>query len=408
MSTPADDRQISLEEVKAAAAARDLPGLVGRLVRERSWGSLTVLFHYAGAEGRAQVGLPELEVAARALSDALRPIRPPKSPRAALGDELRAVRVAAGEALLARCSRPPLQEIERRALRLAATVLGEAADHQRAAGILEELGEHGHAAEAWGAMGDLDRMEAALAREDARDRSRRDAVDAMRQFEVLLTGGERRRALAIVAAIPSGVEEAASARQLATRVENRLVRGRSVTLRPAGGPPLRIAGLPALVGRDAAAELTLRDPSVSRRHAVLREAGGDLVLEDAGSRAGVRVAGARLDGLFALRGEGELTFGTNTVVAFRATPGPRVVFRGVSGLDRQLRALVGAEPLPLGELLPAAEGLWLEFGGDVARLGRRTEVLVRIEGNFVGAGCDLLHGDVIEVAGDPPLRLEVE
>ena len=51
MATPVDDRQISLEEVKAAAASRDLPALVGRLVRERSWGSLTVLFHYAGSEG---------------------------------------------------------------------------------------------------------------------------------------------------------------------------------------------------------------------------------------------------------------------------------------------------------------------------------------------------------------------
>src|SRR5215831_4684090 len=130
MTSSTDDRQISPEEVKAAVAARDLPGLVGRLVRERSWGSLTMLFHYAGAEGRVQLGLPELEVAARALSDALRPIQLPKNPRAALGDELRAVRVAAGEALLARSSRPPLQEIERRALRLAATLLGEASDHQ--------------------------------------------------------------------------------------------------------------------------------------------------------------------------------------------------------------------------------------------------------------------------------------
>src|SRR5215471_17734851 len=389
-----DDRQISLEEVKAAAAARDLPGLVARLVRERSWGSLTVLFHYAGTEGRGNVGLPELEIVARALADALRPIRPPKSPRAALADELRAVRVAAGEALLARCSRPPLHEHERRAIRLAASLLGDAADHLRAAAIHEELGDHARAAEAWGAMGDLDRMEAALAREEARERSHRAAVDAMRQFDVLVTGGERSRAVATVAAIPPGFEEAASARQLAARVDSRLVRGRAVTLRPGGEAAIRIAGLPAQVGRDAAAELTLRDPGVSRRHGRIRAEGGELVLEDAGSRTGIRVAGALLAGAFPLRGEGEVTFGSTTVLGFRAEHGPRVVIRGVAGLDRQLRALIGVEPLARGTLLPAAQGLWLEFGTGVARLGRRADVVMRVDGHFVGAGCDLMHGDV--------------
>jgi FHA domain len=404
----ADDRQISLEEVKAAAASRDLPGLVGRLVRERSWGSLTVLFQYAGTDGRAQVGLGELEAAARALSDALRPIRPPKSPRAALGDELRAVRLAAGEALLARSTRPALSEIERRALRQGATLLSEAGDHQRAAAVHEELGDNAHAAESWGAMGDLERMEAALAREEARDRTRREAVDAMRLFEVLITGGERRQAIAVAAGLSAGLDEAASARQLATRIDSRLVRGRAVTLRPAGGAPVRFAGLPALLGRDAAAELPLRDPGVSRRHALVRADGDELVIEDAGSRGGVRVAGARLGAALPLRGRGELALGATTVLAFAAEEGGRVVLTGVAGLDRQLRALVGAEPLPLATLLPEGEGLWLDFRGGGPRLGRRADLAVRVDGNFVGAGCDLLHGDVIDIAGPRPLRLEVE
>lgn len=408
MTSSADDRQISPEEVKAAVAARDLPGLVGRLVRERSWGSLTMLFHYAGAEGRVQLGLPELESAARALVDALRPIQPPKNPRAALADELRAVRVAAGEALLARSSRPPLHEIERRALRLAAGLLNDAGDHQRAAVILEDLGDHGRAAEAWGAMGDLERMEAALAREEARARSHREAVDAMRQFEVLITGGERCRALAIIDHLPAGVEEAASVRQLASRVRSRLVRGNAVTLRPAGGPPVRLAGLPAVVGRDPAAELPLRDPGVSRRHAVVRAEGGDLVLTDAGSRTGVRVAGARIAASFVLRDRGELALGAGTVIGYAAEAGPRVRFTGMAGLDRQLQALVGVQPLPLDDLVPQAAGLWIEFRGGVARLGRPQEIAVKVDGQYVGGGCDLLHGDVVEIAGEPPLRIEVE
>jgi hypothetical protein len=260
-------------------------------------------------------------------------------------------------------------------------------------------------------MGDLDRMETALAREEARERGRRAGVDAMRRFEVLMTGGERRLAVAAAAEIPAGVEEAASARQLAARIESRLVRGRAVTLRPSGGVPLRIAGLPAQIGRDAAAELPLRDPGVSRRHALIRADAADrelLVIEDAGSRTGVRVGGARLAGPLALHGEAEIALGASTVLALHAQPGRKVVVRGRAGLDRQVEALIGAEPLPLGALLPAAEGLWLEFGGGVARLGRRADLAVRVDGQFVGAGCDLLHGDVIEVGGPPALRLEVE
>jgi hypothetical protein len=402
-----DDRQISLEEVKAAAAARDLPALVGRLVRERSWGSLTVLFHYVGGEGRGHVGLAEVEGAARALGDAIRPIRPPRNPRAALSDELRTVRMAAADALLARTSHPPLTEGERRALRQAATLLGEANNHQRAAAIHEELGDHARAADSFGAMGDLERMEAALAREEARERARRAAVDAMRQFDVLLTGGERRAAVAAAAAIAPGVDEAASARQLAARVANRLVHGRAVTLRPRGAAPIRFAELPALIGRDAAAELPLRDPGVSRRHAIIRADATGLVLEDAGSRTGVRVGGARLEGTLPLRGEGEIALGASTVLGY-AAEGRLVVVRGAGGLDRQLVALVGEAPLPLELVLPAAEGLWLEFPEGVARLGRRPDLPVRVDGHFVGASCDLLHGDMVEVGGAAPLELAVE
>src|SRR5437899_823088 len=82
--------------------------------------------------------------------------------------EQRTVRGAAAEALLARSSRPPLAEIERRALRQAAALLGDAGIHVGAAAIHEELGDHARAAEAFGAMGDLERMEAALGREEAR------------------------------------------------------------------------------------------------------------------------------------------------------------------------------------------------------------------------------------------------
>jgi hypothetical protein len=39
---------------------------------------------------------------------------------------------------------------------------------------------------------------------------------------------------------------------------------------------------------------------------------------------------------------------------------------------------------------------------------RDPEISVRVDGQFIGPGCDLAHGDVIEVVAPRPLRLEVE
>lgn len=408
--SPADEVPLSIEELRAAVASRDLPGLVARLVRERSWGALVALFAHAGGAGASSLGLSELEMAARALAVALDAVPPPKHPRAALLDELRTVRITAAEALLARGAAPPLAEVEVRARRRAAALLGAAGDHARAAVVHEELGDDASAAAAWGALGDLDRMEAAHARVDARDGHRRAALEAMRGFDALLAAGERRLAITAAATMAFDLPEAATARERAARLEVRLVRARGVTLRVRGGGAYRFAALPATLGRDPLAEVTLRDPGASRRHAAIRRAqdgDGGLVLEDLGSRAGVVVAGARVGDTFPLRGEGQLTLGPTTPLVYSVLAGGCVVLRGVSGLDRELVALVGPDPLDLAIVLPEARGLSLSLSGGGARLSRRGDVPVRVEGGFIGAACDLLHGDVIEVTGAAPLVLEV-
>jgi hypothetical protein len=405
--SPADEVPLSIEELRAAVASRDLPGLVARLVRERSWGALVALFAHAGGAGASSLGLSELEMAARALAVALDAVPPPKHPRAALLEELRTVRITAAEALLARGAAPPLAEVEVRARRRAAALLGAAGDHARAAAVHEELGDDASAAAAWGELGDLDRMEAAHARVDARDGHRRAALEAMRGFDALLAAGERRLALTAAATMPFDLPEAATARERAARLEGRLVRARGVTLRVRGGGAYRFAALPATLGRDPLAEVTLRDPGASRRHAAIRKAADGLVLEDLGSRAGVFVAGARIGGAFPLRGEGQLSLGPTTPLVYSALGDGHVVLRGVSGLDRELVALVGPDPLDLALVLPEARGLSLSLSGGGARLSRRADVPVRVEGGFIGAACDLLHGDVVEVAGAAPLVLEV-
>jgi hypothetical protein len=214
----------------------------------------------------------------------------------------------------------------------------------------------------------------------------------------------------LVAAAP-GLEEAASLRLRAAGIERRLCHGGAVSLRSPGGAWVRVAPLPAEIGRDPASGIPLRDPAVSRRHALLRAEEDDVVIEDLGSRTGVRLGGVRLEqgAALPLRGSGTIALGATTVLQFQAsqaTPG-LVVFEGASGLDRGLRALAGNAPLPIEALLAGTEGLTIGLAGNLVRLHRRPDVAVRVDGHLIGPDCDLLHGDVVEVVGSGA-RVEIE
>jgi hypothetical protein len=417
MAHSSDERPISLEEVVSAVATHELAALTERLVRERSWTSLVVMFGYV-AGPRTAASLDSVRSAGEALRAALQVVPPPRRPGGTLADQIRTARLAAGDALLARVPHPPVTDLDRLALRTAASLLAEAGDHRRAAGAYEELADDAMAADSYGAMGDLDRMEAALAREEARLGAERAGLDAARAFEARLGAGERVAAIAAAARIPATMAAGAAIRQQARRIDERLIRGHAVTLRiGAGGPPagFRLAAAPAAIGRDPLAEIPIRDPGVSRRHALIAFRDGELALEDTGSRAGVRVAGAQLGAPLPLRGEGELGLGRDCRVHFRAIGAGRVLLRGVTGLDRQLVVLVGIDPLPLGELFAGAGGTWLELGTGVPRLCRPDQTPVRVDGQYIGPFCQLLHGDVLEIgrpaadgAAASPLRIEVE
>ncbi len=403
--TPRDPRAAG-DPTLSVAAGRDLVALVGRLVRDRSWDTLTALFaSLGGEEGLPSAALADLDAAARLVGDALAAMAAPKNPRGAQADELRALCLAVAEALLDRCARPPLTEVERRALDRSAQLLERAGDHRRAALAYEELGADERAALAWGALGDLDRMEAAHAREERRAATARAAGETLRRFEALLTGGERLRAVVAAGAI-SGIDEAATLRERAAAVERRLCRGRAVSLRAPGTGWVRVAPLPAEIGRDADLGIPLRDPAVSRRHAVLRSGPDGVVIEDCGSRAGVRLGGARLEPgvALALRDQGEIALGATTTLAFRPAGAPPPdeptvtwLIEVTLGLDRGARILAGVAPVPLGPGLAGADGLSIQIVHDVVRMERPPELAVRVDGQFIGPACDLLHGDVIEI-----------
>ncbi|MFW5920825.1 MAG: FHA domain-containing protein, partial [Polyangiales bacterium] len=70
------------------------------------------------------------------------------------------------------------------------------------------------------------------------------------------------------------------------------------------------------VGRNTACDLVLNDGMVSRHHASLRADGGTLVIEDAGSRNGVRVNGMKAVGPRTLAHGDHVTIGSFEIVVF--------------------------------------------------------------------------------------------
>jgi hypothetical protein len=328
----------------------------------------------------------------------------PSGRRAAAAEEIQTLQRQAAFTISRRLDHNPLTASERNALALAARLLVDLGDLERAARTFERAGDELRAAEAYGALGDLDRMEACLAREEARRRHARDVADTLRRFDTLLAAGERQAALVVAASLPSDDFDAQSTRARAAEVDRRLCRGRGVSLRTATGQVVRLAGAPAVLGRDGLCDVVLRDPGVSRRHATIVDDGGALALEDLGSRAGTRLAGALVAGRLRLAGAGELALGESCRLRYRADGGA-LELEGAQGLDRGLRAVVGTGPLPLAAVVGGTDGVIMRFDAGVARLDRAGGPPVRVAGQLVGPGCDLLHGDVVDLAGG--VRLEV-
>jgi hypothetical protein len=398
---PDDGPPLTSDDVEAAASVGRLPALARQLVFDGAWSSLDVLLRYARDTG---LPLGELEETVRAMVDAIGALPPGR--RVAAHDEIRALERQAAFAIAKRLERDPLTAAERNVLGVAATIWVDLGDLERAARTFERAGDDARAAETYGSLGDLERMEACLERDQQRRQRRQSIADTIRRFEALLASGERSAAVAAAANLPTDEFECGATLAEAREVERRLCRGRGLSLRLPGGELVRLAGAPATIGRDGLCEVVLRDPGVSRRHAQILAGRDGLVLIDAGSRGGTRLGPAAIAGRLPLRGEGQVGLGEHSQLHFRALGATLVELHGVAGLDRTLRAFVAAGPLPLVAVVAGAEGLALNFDGPACRLERTMSTSLRVGGRLVGAGCDLLHGDVIEVV-DTGLRLEV-
>ena len=398
MASAGDDRSFPVEELRTAAASGHLPGLVERLARARDFARLIALFERV-TEVAIPLGL--LTEAVRRTGDALRrragPRRRGPDDEDDTNEDMRTARILAGECLLARAPGPALTAGAREALGVAASLLADAGDFHRAATTFDLAGNLAAAAELWGRLGDLDAMESRLARDEERLRSDRDAVGALRDLEAHLDAGERLAALEIARSIPEGSNESRRAREIASALQARLLRSRSVSFQVHPGHPIRFAAAPAVIGRDPLAEISLRDPGVSRRHAVLSIEDHGYALTDAGSRQGSFVGGATITSPVLLAGDAEVRLGPSCRLAFHQTAPDRVHVRGTSALDSGVSVLVGRGRLPLGEVIPQAAGAWIEFEGPCVRLVRPPELAVRIRGALASTRIELVRGDRLEI-----------
>jgi hypothetical protein len=205
--------------------------------------------------------------------------------------------------------------------------------------------------------------------------------------------------------VSDGSSAAARARATVADLTNRLVQGRAVTLRAAGGAVVRAAAAPAILGRDPRAEVPLRDPGVSRRHAQLTITSEECVLADLGSRLGTFVGAARLERPWPLSAETEVSLGPSCRLRLQRNAPDFLIVRAEGGLDGGLLAIVGRERLPLGPVLPEAAGLWIEFDADGVHLVRRAPLIVRLGGKLASERIDLLHGDRIDIDGATSLEV---
>lgn len=278
-----------------------------------------------------------------------------------------------------------------------------------AAEELSAAGEHLVAAEAYALVGDdegevraltaagaIDRLEAKLAAEAASSRDELGRSKARREVEDLDRVYERRAALAAGAAVNDE-----TVTDLCRVIRQRLARGPSVQLTFDGETHAVALGEALTVGRGEAS-IVVGSRALSRVHLNLRrDAAGAAIAEDAGTRNGTFLRGARIAGPIPV-GEGiSLKLGGEIVCDVHPHPSGGVL---VDVAGQRFLA-------PLGPLRVAGLALGLEGrGGDEASfvvLESSAEVRAFAGTLELARRVELCHGDAIAVerGGEPVLRV---
>lgn len=352
--------------------------------------------HLARAE-RAQSRAAEID----ALRDAVHWAAPSK--------ELSAyIRKSLGRALLARARAEGIAtERDRERVREAAALLVAGGDHLRAGEALESIGDSPGAAQAYGQGGLVERMEAALARDDDDARRARDVREGFANYQMHMRIGEREAARADLRQCVETAENKSEYRRLLDELEARLITGGQVLLQRRHGPALRVVGAQTItIGRDPLCELSLRAGGVSRHHAEIAIGPADAAprfeLRDLGSRNGTSIGGLPIRGVVALVDSGAFALGDQCAVEYevRGTP-PCLILRVTGGIDRghELVAAGAGEHVDLGPAVGLPVRVVFRDGRPLLARGAAGVRLQLGSENVAQGEVQLIHGDALRIDG---------
>src|SRR5678815_2833197 len=156
--------------------------------------------------------------------------------------------------------------------------------HTLAGEALETLHDYPAAAHAYSAGGLVEKMEAALAKDDATHHAVREEADAFAGYQTAMRIGRRDEARAeLVRAIAaaSGAAAGAEYRRLLDHLDAAMLSSGKLELKRRSKPLIvACAAQRVVLGRDPLCDLTLRAGGVSRQHAEIEHTGEAFTLRD--------------------------------------------------------------------------------------------------------------------------------
>jgi hypothetical protein len=291
-------------------------------------------------------------------------------------------------------------ERDRARVREAAELLVAGDSHALAGQALETIHDHLAAANAYSAGGLVEKMEAALARDDAAHQAAREEADAFAGYQTAMRVGRRDAARAELVRAVGTASVAAEYRRLLDELDTAMLTAGKVELRRRGKPLIvACAAHKIVLGRDPLCDLALRAGGVSRQHAEIEHTGAGFALRDLDSRNGTTLAGMPLAGRVPLAVAGELGLGDECPIDYEVT-GDVLVLRVRGGLDRGA-ALIAAGENQRIDLAPLGLALDVIFRAGRPLLGRGASASVTFNDEPLGdVRVQLIRKDRVRADGD--------
>lgn len=291
-------------------------------------------------------------------------------------------------------------ERDRKRVREAAELLVTGENHQLAGEALEAIGDHLAAANAYSAGGLVEKMESALALDDASNSRLREEADAHASYETSMRVGRRDEARAELVRAVASTPTAGEYRRLLDQLDTALITAGKVEIKRRGKPLIVACAAEKLVlGRDPLCDLTLRAGGVSRQHAEIERAPEGFLLRDLDSRNGTTVHGLPLAGRVPLAGTGKFGLGDECTIDYELAEGV-LILRCAGGLDRGVALIAGDDGQRL-DLAPLGCGFDLIFRAGRPLLGRGTYTDVMFNGEPLGdVRVQLIRDDRLTAGGD--------